>query len=109
MHQHLNSLNNSLEKIDTDHIYMPDLKLKCNILTTSIKKWQTDRQNDRQINWDRLIKIGRQNGKDRATDKQTDRTQGSQHFKIPGSPSGRYSSDFGSPKIYLTSPNKKRP
>ncbi len=24
------------------------------------------------------------------------RTQGSQNFKIPGSPSGRYSSDFGS-------------
>ncbi len=34
--------------------------------------------------------------------------QGSQNFKIPGSPSGRYSSDFGSPKIYLTSPNKKK-
>ncbi len=33
--------------------------------------------------------------------------QDSQNFKIPGSPSGRYSSDFGSPKIYLTSPNKK--
>ncbi len=33
-------------------------------------------------------------------------TQGSQNFKIPGSPSGRYSSDFGSPKINLTSPNK---
>ncbi len=32
--------------------------------------------------------------------------QGSQNVKIPGSPSGRYSSDFGSPKIYLTSPNK---
>ncbi len=29
------------------------------------------------------------------------------NFKIPGSPSGRYSSDFGSPKINLTSPNKK--
>ncbi len=27
------------------------------------------------------------------------------YFKIPGSPSGRYSSDFGSPKINLTSPN----
>ncbi len=25
--------------------------------------------------------------------------QGSQNFKIPGSPSGRYSSDFGSPKL----------
>ncbi len=35
-------------------------------------------------------------------------TQGSQNFKIPGSPSGRYSSDFGSPKINLTSPNKKK-
>ncbi len=34
--------------------------------------------------------------------------QGSQNFKIPGSPSGRYSSDFGSPKISLTSPNKKK-
>ncbi len=34
--------------------------------------------------------------------------QGSQNFKIPGSPSGRYSSDFGSPKINLTSPNKKK-
>ncbi len=34
--------------------------------------------------------------------------QDSQNFKIPGSPSGRYSSDFGSPKIYLTSPNKKK-
>ncbi len=33
--------------------------------------------------------------------------QGSQNVKIPGSPSGRYSSDFGSPKINLTSPNKK--
>ncbi len=33
--------------------------------------------------------------------------QGSQNFKIPGSPSGRYSSDFGSPKISWTSPNKK--
>ncbi len=33
--------------------------------------------------------------------------QGSQNFKIPGSPSGRYSSDFGSPKINLTSPKKK--
>ncbi len=32
--------------------------------------------------------------------------QGSQNFKIPGSPSGRYSSDFGNPKINLTSPNK---
>ncbi len=30
-----------------------------------------------------------------------------QNFKIPGSPSGRYSSDFGNPKIHLTSPNKK--
>ncbi len=38
-----------------------------------------------------------------------DRTQGSQNFKIPGSPSGRYYSDFGSLKINLTSPNKKRP
>ncbi len=35
-------------------------------------------------------------------------SQGSQNFKIPGSPSGRYSSDFGSPKISLTSPNKKK-
>ncbi len=34
--------------------------------------------------------------------------QGSQNFKIPGSPSGRYSSDFGSPKINLTSPKKKK-
>ncbi len=34
--------------------------------------------------------------------------QGSQNFKIPGSPSGRYSSDFGSPKVNLTSPNKKK-
>ncbi len=34
--------------------------------------------------------------------------QGSQNFKIPGSPSGRYYSDFGSPKINLTSPNKKK-
>ncbi len=34
--------------------------------------------------------------------------QDSQNFKIPGSPSGRYSSDFGSPKMYLTSPNKKK-
>ncbi len=33
--------------------------------------------------------------------------QGSQNFKILGSPSGRYSSDFGSPKISWTSPNKK--
>ncbi len=33
-------------------------------------------------------------------------SQGSQSFKILGSPSGRYSSDFGSPKINLTSPNK---
>ncbi len=33
--------------------------------------------------------------------------QDSQNFKIPGSPSGRYYSDFGSPKINLTSPNKK--
>ncbi len=33
--------------------------------------------------------------------------QGSQNFRIPGSPSGRYSSDFGSPKISWTSPNKK--
>ncbi len=32
--------------------------------------------------------------------------EGSQNVKIPGSPSGRYSSDFGSPKMYLTSPNK---
>ncbi len=32
--------------------------------------------------------------------------QGSQNFKIPGTTSGRYSSDFGSPKIYLTSPKK---
>ncbi len=36
------------------------------------------------------------------------RSQGLQNFKIPGSPSGRYSSDFGSPKINLTSPNKKK-
>ncbi len=43
-----------------------------------------------------------------AEDKQTKDMQGSQNFKIPGSPSGRYSSDFGSPKIYLTSPNKKK-
>ncbi len=34
--------------------------------------------------------------------------QGSQNFKIPGSPTGRYSSDFGSLKINLTSPNKKK-
>ncbi len=34
-------------------------------------------------------------------------SQGSQNFKIPGSPSGRYFSDFGSLKINLTSPNKK--
>ncbi len=34
--------------------------------------------------------------------------QGSQNVKIPGSPSGRYSSDFDSTKIYLTSPNKKK-
>ncbi len=34
--------------------------------------------------------------------------QGSQSFKIPGRPSGRYSSDFGSPKMNSTSPNKKR-
>ncbi len=39
---------------------------------------------------------------------QTHLSQGSQNFKIPGSPSGRYSSDFGSPKICLTSPNKKK-
>ncbi len=32
--------------------------------------------------------------------------QGSQNFKIPGNPSGRYSSDFGSPKMYFTSSNK---
>ncbi len=30
------------------------------------------------------------------------------NFKIPGSPSGRYSSDFGNLKMYLTSPNKIR-
>ncbi len=35
-------------------------------------------------------------------------TQGSQNLKIPGSPSCRYSSEFGSPKINLTSPNKKK-
>ncbi len=40
--------------------------------------------------------------------KKKKRKQGSQNFKIPGSPSGRYSSDFGSPKISLTSPNKKK-
>ncbi len=34
--------------------------------------------------------------------------QGLQNFKIPGSPLGKYSSDFGSPKIILTSPNKKK-
>ncbi len=34
--------------------------------------------------------------------------QGSQNFKIPGSPSGRYSSDFGSPKINVTNPKKKK-
>ncbi len=33
--------------------------------------------------------------------------KGSQNFKIPGSLSGRYFSDFGIPKMYLTSPNKK--
>ncbi len=34
--------------------------------------------------------------------------QGSQDRKIPGSPSGRYFSDFGSPKINLTSPPKEK-
>ncbi len=33
--------------------------------------------------------------------------KGLRNFKIPGSPSGTYSSDFGSLKIILTSPPKK--